>query len=139
GNDAWNDRGSDFVAFREKNKGRLSQLTGASRHVSAVVMQIGQFFFVEFSGTGHACYVYKADQAPFNPDRIKLDLTTELKQQGRELKRMSHSPAPRRPNLVEGWLEKFDTELRELGIVPQSPSGHNEPRKAGSQSSIEIQ
>nr|WP_321158519.1 type IV secretory system conjugative DNA transfer family protein [Pseudomonas aeruginosa] len=138
-NDAWNDRGSDFVAFREKNKGRLSQLTGASRHVSAVVMQIGQFFFVEFSGTGHACYVYKADQAPFNPDRIKLDLTTELKQQGRELKRMSHSPAPRRPNLVEGWLEKFDTELRELGIVPQSPSGHNEPRKAGSQSSIEIQ
>ncbi|MFK1435816.1 type I Zorya anti-phage system protein ZorC [Pseudomonas aeruginosa] len=139
GNDAWNDRGTDFVAFREKNKGRLSQLTGASRHVSAVVMQIGQFFFVEFSGTGHACYVYKADRAPFNPDRTKLDLTTELKQQGRELKRMSHSPAPRRPNLVEGWLEKFDTELRELGIVPQSPSGHNEHQKAGVQSSIETQ
>lgn len=139
GNDAWNDRGRDFVAFREKNKGRLSQLTGASRHVSAVIMQIGQFFFVEFSGTGHACYVYKTGRAPFNPDHLKLDLTTELRQPASALKRMSHSPAPRRPNLVEGWLEKFDIELRELGIVPQSPCAHNESRKTGSQASIEAQ
>ncbi|MBV5648584.1 hypothetical protein KUU11_16240 [Pseudomonas aeruginosa] len=139
GNDAWNDRSRDFVAFREKNKGRLSQLSGGSIRNNAVVMQIGNYFFVEFSETGNACYVYRADKAPFNPDKQILALASELKQAGSALKRMSHSPAPRRPNLVEGWLEKFDTELRELGIVPQSPSGHNEPRKAGSQSSIEIQ
>lgn len=139
GNDAWNDRSRDFVAFREKNKGRLSQLSGGSIRNNAVVMQIGNYFFVEFSETGNACYVYRADKAPFNPDKQILALASELKQAGSALKRMSHSPAPRRPNLVEGWLEKFDTELRELGIVPQSPSGHNEPRKAGSQSSIETQ
>lgn len=139
GSGAWHDRGSDFVAFREKNKGRLSQLTGGPSHNNAVVMQIGNYFFVEFSGTGNACYVYRADTAPFNPEKSTLALATELKQQGRELKRMSHSPAPRRPNLVEGWLEKFDIELRELGIVPQSPSAHNESRKTGSQASIEAQ
>ncbi|RRU75911.1 hypothetical protein EGJ05_00490 [Stutzerimonas xanthomarina] len=120
GSDAWSDRSSDFVAFREKNKGRLSQLTGGPSHNNAVVMQIGNYFFVEFSGTGNACYVYRADTAPFNPDKAVLGLATELKQQHRALKRMSHSPAPRRANLVEGWLHKFDVELRELGIVPQS-------------------
>lgn len=140
GSDAWHDRGSDFVAFREKNKGRLSQLTGAQRHVSAVVMQIANYLFVEFSGTGHACYVYRADNSPFNPDRLKLDLTTELRQQGRALKRMSHSPAPRRPNLVEGWLDKFDAELRTLGIAPQSANASSSsasPTTAGS--SLEAQ
>lgn len=138
GSDAWHDRGSDFVAFREKNKGRLSQLTGAQRHVSAVVMQIGNYLFVEFSGTGHACYVYRADNSPFNPDMLKLDLTTELRQQARALKRMSHSPAPRRANLVEGWLDKFDVELRALGIVPQSSGGGSASTKAAG-SSLEAQ
>lgn len=128
GGDAWHDRGSDFVAFREKNKGRLSQLTGGPSHNNAVVMQIGNYFFVEFSGTGNACYVYRADAAPFNPDKQVLGLATELKQQGRALKRMSHSPAPRRPNVVEGWLDKFDDELRALGIVAQRPASYTHPR-----------
>lgn len=123
GIDAWNDRGSDFVAFREKNKGRLSQLIGGPSHNNAVVMQIGNYFFVEFSGTGNACYVYRADSAPFDPDKTVLALATELKQPARAMKRMSHSPAPRRANLVEGWLDKFDVELQTLGIVPQSSSG----------------
>lgn len=118
GSDACNDRSSDFVAFREKNKGRLSQLSGGPSHNNAVVMQIGNYFFVEFSGTGNACYVYRADTAPFNPDKAVLGLATELKQPHRALKRMSHSPAPRRANLVEGWLHKFDAELRTMGIVP---------------------
>lgn len=138
GSDAWHDRGSDFVAFREKNKGRLSQLTGGPSHNNAVVMQIGNYFFVEFSGTGNACYVYRADSAPFNPDKSVLGLATELKQPARALKRMSHSPAPRRHDLVEGWLDKFDVELRTLGIVPQSTgSSSASPKAAGN--SLEAQ
>lgn len=128
GGDAWHDRASDFVAFREKNKGRLSQLTGGQSHNNAVVMQIGNYLFVEFSGTGNACYVYRADSAPFNPDQPTLGLNTELKQKGRELKRMRHAPAPRRANMVEGWLETFDNELRELGIVAQRPESFTPPR-----------
>jgi len=122
GSDAWYDRSSDFVAFREKNKGRLSRLSGGSSHINAVVMQIGNYFFVEFSGTGNACYVYQADKLPFNPDQGVLGLNTELKQKGHIPAPMRHSPAPRRSDLVEGWLEKFDAELRSLGIVPQSSS-----------------
>lgn len=136
GGDAWHDRGSDFVAFREKNKGRLSQLAGGPSHNNAVVMQIGNYFFVEFSGTGNACYVYRADAAPFNPDKPVLGLATELKQQGRALKRMSHSPAPRRPNVVEGWLEKFDDELRTLGIVAQRPASFTQPRLSGDKPAV---
>lgn len=41
---------------------------------------------------------------------------------------MRHSPAPRRPNVVEGWLEKFDDELRALGIVAQRPASYTQPR-----------
>ncbi|MCO7517868.1 EH signature domain-containing protein [Pseudomonas guariconensis] len=128
GSDAWHDRSSDFVAFREKNKGRLSQLTGGSSHINAVVMQIGSYFFVEFSGTGHACYVYRADRLPFNPDQQVLGLNTELKQKGHKPAPMRHSPAPRRPNVVEGWLEKFDDELRALGIIAQRPASYMQPR-----------
>ncbi len=118
GSDAWSYQSRDFIEFRAKNKGRLSRLTGGPSHNNAVVMQIGNYLFVEFSGSGNACYVYRADDAPFDPNKDVLALATELKQQGRVLKRMSHMPAPRRPNMVEGWLEKFDTELRTLGIAP---------------------
>lgn len=131
GSDAWHHPGSDFVQFRRQNHGRLSQLTGGLAHNNAVVMQIGNYFFVEFSGTGNACYVYRADIAPFDPEKKTLALATELKQKGRELKRMPHSPAPRRPDLVEGWLEKFDSELRSLGITASAnatPSPHLSPR-----------
>jgi hypothetical protein len=133
GSDAWHDRGSDFVQFREKNKGRLSQLSGGTSHNNAVVMQIGNYLFVEFSGTGNACYVYQSERAPFNPDKALLGLNTELKQATRALKRMSHSPAPRRHNLVEGWLLKFDAELSSLGItVQRSEAGASSPRPAAS-------
>ncbi len=139
GSDAWQDRGSDFVAFREKNKGRLSQLTGGPSHNNAVVMQIGNYFFVEFSGTGNACYVYRADRLPFNPDQQVLELHAELKQRGHSPAPMRHAPAPRRPNLVEGWLEKFDAELRKLGIIAQSSNPGSAPQKNDTDEALDIQ
>ena len=121
GSDASLDRGRDFVHFREKNKGRLSKLVGAPGHNNAVVMQIGDYFFVEFSGTGHACFVYKAEGSPFNPDKTQLDLR-ELKQRPRTVEWMTHSPAPSRPDRIEGWLSKFDDKLERLGIRIHSHS-----------------
>lgn len=122
GSDAWQDSGRDFVHFREKNKGRLSKLVGGPGHNNAVVMQIGNYFFVEFSGTGNACYVYKADNSPFNPDKSQLALKADLKQAS-AFNPMRHSPAPSRPNRVEGWLSKFDDALEKLGIRVQSQAG----------------
>lgn len=123
GADACNDRSQDFVHFREKNKGRLSRLTGAPSHNNAVVMQIGNYFFVEFSGKGNACFVYQADNSPFNPDKSLLELATELKQPHRAVVRMLHSPTPSHPTRIEGWLSKFDNELRKLGIHVQNQAG----------------
>lgn len=122
GSEAWYDRGRDFVHFRDKNKGRLSRLVGGPGHNNAVIMQIANYFFVEFSGTGNACYVYQADKSPFNPDKALLELATELKQPSRALDRMRHSPAPSRPDRIEGWLSKFDAALEKLGIRVQSHS-----------------
>ncbi|MCY1377862.1 hypothetical protein D9M69_654570 [compost metagenome] len=76
--------------------------------------------------------MYRVDSAPFNPDKRVLGLATELKQPARALKRMSHTPAPRPSNAVKGWLEKFDTELRSLGITPQSAGGVSASRSATS-------
>lgn len=122
GSDAWSNEGRDFAHFREKNKGRLGRLIGAAGHNNAVVMQIGNYFFVEFSGKG-ACYVYQADQSPFNPEKPHLELTTEIKQRHRAVEWMPHVPTPNRPDRVEGWLSKFDGTLGRLGIRVQSQSG----------------
>ncbi|MBD8187469.1 hypothetical protein IFU20_14900 [Pseudomonas viridiflava] len=126
GSDAWQDSGRDFVHFREKNKGRLSKLVGGPGHNNAVVMQIGNYFFVEFSGTGNACYVYRADDSMFNPDKFQLELKADLKQKS-ALDTMRHSPAPRNPNRIEGWLSIFDVDLANLGIRVQSQTGASKP------------
>lgn len=130
GSDAWSDTGKDFVQFREKNKGRLSRLVGGPSSNNAVIMHIGEYLFVEFSGTGNACYVYKAGSAPFSPEKPQLDLHTELKQRGRELKRMLHTPKPSSAKRIEGWLYKFDVELNALGI--QVGGQASDPDKATS-------
>ncbi len=133
GADAWNERGRDFVHFREKNKGRLGKLMGGPGHNNAVIMQIGKYLFVEFSGTGNACFVYKADDAPFNPEKYQLDLKSDLKQADRAVQRMLHTPAPSRPTRIEGWLHKFDNALRGLRISIQSQTGETnivKPRQA---------
>lgn len=119
GSDAWNNEGRDFAHFREKNKGRLGRLIGATGHNNAVVMQIGNYFFVEFSGMG-ACYVYQADKSPFDPEKTQLELATEIKQRRHVVEWLRHFPAPSRSDRVEGWLSKFDDTLERLGIRVQS-------------------
>lgn len=136
GTGARNDNSKDFTHFREKNKGRLSCLDGAPSHNNAVLMQIGNYLFVEFSGTGNACFVYPVDNCPFNPEKAFLDIKDDLKQQGRSPKRMLHKPTPRIPNMVGGWLRNFDDELRALGITlqgsistqPVQPPMHTTPQ-----------
>lgn len=109
GADAWNDPSTDFEEFRNKNKGRLSKLTEAASHINAVIMQIGNYFFVEFSGTGNACYVYKADNAPFDAEAKWLGMNTKLKLRGspKTITWLLHNA---------GWQRKFDEQLAILGI-----------------------
>lgn len=115
---AQTDMSPDFIEFRRKNKGRLSHLQNSPVNNNAVIMQIGDYYFVEFSSTGNACYAYSAKNTPFNPEGVNLSLILDLKNKGLALARWSHNPAPWRDNEVVGWLEKFDQELSYLGIFP---------------------
>ena len=118
GPDAWHDRGSDFVKFREENKGRLSHLRGGRSFDNAMIMQINDYIFVEFSGTGNAMYAYRIGEAPFNPESGALEINVHLKSQGRCILRLPHAPRAEGYNKVRitGWMLKYDDELRKLGI-----------------------
>lgn len=123
GRDAQYDRSTDFVEFRAKNRGRLSNLGNATAANNAVIMQIGSYYFVEFSATGNACYVYEAGKAPFDPTQRELSLTLDLKDKAAAVDRWGHKPAPYRHGVVDGWLSNFDAEMRRLGISITSLSG----------------
>ena len=114
GQDARNDNHSDFVAFREKNKGRLSHLYGGASADNAVIMQIGDYLFVEFSRTGNAMYAYKISSAPFNPEKKDLKLI-ELKSGDNKYR---HAPTATgyRENHLTGWMLPYEEALSKLGI-----------------------
>ncbi|WP_038901688.1 type I Zorya anti-phage system protein ZorC [Dickeya dadantii] len=119
GQDARHNMHSDFVAFRQKNKGRLSTLSGGNSADNAVIMQIGNYLFVEFSRTGNALYVYELSSAPFNPEKSDLHLNYELKAGA-----IKHRHAPTAygysDNHLTGWMINYEDELRRLGIRYQS-------------------
>jgi len=82
-----------------------------------MIMQINDYLFVEFSGTGNAMYAYRIGHAPFNPESRTLDIN-HLKDQVRCAIRMPHTPRAEGYNKVRitGWMLKYDDELRKLGI-----------------------
>lgn len=111
GSDARLNSDGEFVRFREMNKGRFGYLAGGTSADNAVIMQIGDYQFVEFSRTGNACYIYNANSSSFNPDAHTLNIHSDLKRQSRAEARLSH---------MNGWQRKFDAELEHRGIVPQN-------------------
>lgn len=127
GSGAADDPSPDFVEFRRKNRARLSYLQGGTAEDNAFIMQIGQYFFVEFSRKGNACYFYNAENLPFKPESHRLSLNTELKRiqyiaaSGTSENKFTHSG---------GWESKADEILRRLGIVAQKNT--NTPATAAS-------
>ncbi|MBL1880912.1 hypothetical protein ELE66_29900, partial [Klebsiella pneumoniae] len=104
--------------FREENRGRLSHLRGGRSFDNAMIMQINDYIFVEFSGTGNAMYAYRIGEAPFNPESGSLEINVHLKSQGRCILRLPHAPrAYGYSNVrITGWMLKYDDELHKLGI-----------------------
>lgn len=121
GADAVHNQALDFRDFREANKGRFGHLSGGARSNNAFVMRIGNDYFVEFSGTGNACYVYEGDSLPFKLDSQELHVDKDMKDRrldkrtGKE-NRIRHS---------SGWQSEADRYLAKIGIFP----GNSTPRR----------
>ncbi|EEZ4383111.1 hypothetical protein DDM35_002809 [Escherichia coli] len=122
GEDALRSKDADYIEFRAKNAGRLSRLQGSgSRDNNAMIMRIGDYLFVEFSKVG-AMYAYHMGNAPFNPETGILDIDFDLKDKrnnrGKVRLRLPHlSPVFLYSlNRIEGWMSRYDEELRKLGI-----------------------
>lgn len=115
--------GADTMALKRTNagirdliareEGAYAQLT-SKPEVDAFMMQIGSYLIIEFSKKPNACYVYQADQLPFEPyDRHYEGGTSDLAAGFRQsidcALRIVHTP---------GWGERAEVGLRQLGIRP---------------------
>jgi hypothetical protein len=78
GADAVNNPDPEFCNFRQKNAGRYGKLIGGPSHNNGFIMRIQDQYFVEFSGTGNACYAYPEHELPFDPAARELS-TNNLK------------------------------------------------------------
>ena len=116
GADATNNPAPNFRDFRAKNAGRFGRLVGGQSHNNAFIMRINDQYFVEFSGTGNACYAYAEQELPFDPAARELHANNELKKvlQNRQNwteNRILHN---------SGWEWKADEFLARRQIRPGS-------------------
>ena len=100
----------DFVNFRRINNGRYSMLSGAKETNNAFILKIGQYYIVEFSETGNACYIYSENNMPFPYSKASLDLK-DVKNKDFSIKRISHSG---------DWELSMDLTMNQLGIFSDS-------------------
>lgn len=112
-----------FREFRDRAKGRLLDLEGASGDNNAFVMRIGSHVAIEFGATGHAFYLLRWDALP---PAVSRALTSgkakdyvalgQLKPESHEWKQ-SHRDAP---VALRSWEQKFDDELLpRLAVAPK--------------------
>jgi hypothetical protein len=113
--------GADTMALRRSNaevrdliareEGSYAELT-ENKGVDAFMMQIGSYLIIEFSKKPNACYVYQADQLPFEPYRKQYAGSTE------DLRAGFHKTCAARITHPPGWEQGAFEKLRGLGIRP---------------------
>jgi hypothetical protein len=119
--------GADTMALQKANaevrnliareEGSYAQLTGKPE-VDAFMMQLGPYVVIEFSKKPNACYVYEADQLPFEPydryyDGGTSDLAAGYRSDVDYALRIVHRA---------GWDDKAEIDLLQLGIEPDARS-----------------
>lgn len=97
----------------EDEQGMSAVLTSSQKKlVDAFMMQLGNYIVVEFSKKPNACYVYKADELPFEPYASEYDggsLDLAVGPNGDFAARIVHTP---------GWQVVGEADLKRLGIHP---------------------
>jgi hypothetical protein len=112
----------DIRQFRERKKGRLAYLSDDPSN-NAILMQIDEWLFVEFSATGNACYPYKVANVPFekgSPYYSRVDLKSKQAVTKSKSERLTH---------ILDWEVKFDSALERWGLRPDSAAS---PRRSAS-------
>jgi hypothetical protein len=99
-----------------RKKESYSRLGGSTSANNAIIMKIGEYFFVEFSQTGNAAYGYSENNAPFDVSRREIHID-DLKNKG---KAIGNFPETHKDTLQWLWEEKFASRLADLGITPDS-------------------
>ncbi|EIL89342.1 hypothetical protein UU9_09907 [Rhodanobacter fulvus Jip2] len=116
----------EFIA---RKKGRLAYLNGPPNN-NAIMLRIADWWFVEFSEKGNACYPYGKDHLPFNPGAMHLRLWIDLKMKAAVISSQAETLTHQPP---ASWEEKFDRFLSERGIWPDG-TGRGAARKAAGSS-----
>lgn len=100
----------DLIAREE---GAYAELTNKPE-VDAFMMQIGRQLIIEFSKKPNACYVYQADQLPFEPYDRQYDGGTSDLAAGYH----PHIDCALRIVHTPGWAPRAELDLRRIGIHP---------------------
>ena len=104
----WHSPQADYKEMRARKRSRIAQLVDGSPTNNAFVLKVGDYFFVEFGETGNACYIYRADDVPFDVRRHQHSLH-DLKNKRRAVEHPSH---------MGSWEWKFKQILQNFGIFP---------------------
>jgi hypothetical protein len=104
---------ADAREFQRRKKGRLAALTGSGSSNNAILMQLDDYLFVEFSETGNACYGYRFSRLPFEVGSSAYSVS-DLKDRTAS----SRSGGCRLLHQRSWQAEVFDPALRQRGIYP---------------------
>lgn len=90
GRDAMTDRRREFMDLKRNMEGRLIGIEDGLSilHNNAMLMRIGNFWFVEFGSVGGAVYVY--EELPFEPEKTPSLSVTMLKDKRMSKDRLYH-------------------------------------------------
>lgn len=111
GRNAQNNRSEPFKDFRQRAKGRLLNLAGATPENNAFVMRIGNYVLVEFGAAGQGAFYlldYQSVEHLFHYINNSIDIKL-LKPQNKNKLRIAHQG---------DWELNFNKRLREFGISP---------------------
>jgi hypothetical protein len=87
----WWSRQPNWVEFKQKKLGRISRLDGGGGAKNAFIMKIGEYYFIEFSETGDACYGYRVGSEPFRLGSGQLKYPEDLKDKSKRVFWGSHN------------------------------------------------
>lgn len=112
GSHIWWSRDQDWVAFKQKKKGRISRLDGGAGSRNAFIMRVGDYYFVEFGETGDACYGYAEGSEPFKLGSGQVRYPSEMKDKEQSVFWGSHRDGRKK------WERTFLGDLANLGVHP---------------------